>query len=180
MNGHDDLKSVESFYLALADKTRLRLLNLMRQGETCVCFFSEVLAESQPKISRHLAYLRGAGLVDTRRDGKWIHYSIRWPSDELQRQVLEATLTWMAGRDEMMADVDRFRQSYSTFGPSDGAHEPRMPFIEQKLAHPQGPLVVGEAVAAAGGVATAYEVVIEDVIPPTQTVAHNELDEFLL
>ena len=50
-------------FTALADKTRLRLLNLMRDEEVCVCFFTEVLGDSQPKVSRHLAYLRNAGLV---------------------------------------------------------------------------------------------------------------------
>jgi ArsR family transcriptional regulator, arsenate/arsenite/antimonite-responsive transcriptional repressor len=54
------LADLEVFFMALADKTRLRLLNLMRDGEICVCFFTEVLEESQPKISRHLAYLRMA------------------------------------------------------------------------------------------------------------------------
>ncbi|MFN2391782.1 MAG: ArsR/SmtB family transcription factor, partial [Pyrinomonadaceae bacterium] len=70
------LKSMEIFFLALADKTRLRLLNLMRENEVCVCFFTEVLDESQPKISRHLAYLRNAEIVSARREGKWIHYKI--------------------------------------------------------------------------------------------------------
>ena len=70
------LADMERFFMALADKTRLRLLNLMRDEEVCVCFFTEVLGESQPKISRHLAYLRGAGIVHARRDGKWMNYSI--------------------------------------------------------------------------------------------------------
>ena len=64
------LAEMEILFTALADKTRLRLLNLMRVDEICVCFFVEVLGESQPKISRHLAYLRNAGIVETRRDGK--------------------------------------------------------------------------------------------------------------
>src|SRR5512141_1139481 len=68
--------SLEVVFAALADRTRLRLLNLMSRGEVCVCFFVEVLDEPQPKISRHLAYLRHAGLVQARRDGKWIHYGI--------------------------------------------------------------------------------------------------------
>ncbi|WP_242531466.1 ArsR/SmtB family transcription factor, partial [Vibrio alginolyticus] len=56
------LEKLEKLFLALSDRTRLRLLNLMRNGEICVCFFTEVLGESQPKVSRHLAYLRNAGL----------------------------------------------------------------------------------------------------------------------
>lgn len=61
---------------ALGDPTRLRLLNLLRGGEICVCYFVEILGEPQPKVSRHLAYLRRAGLVDVRREGKWMHYKL--------------------------------------------------------------------------------------------------------
>jgi ArsR family transcriptional regulator len=75
------LADMETFFMALADKTRLRLLNLMRDEEVCVCFFTEVLGDSQPKISRHLAYLRNAGIVQARRDGKCMHYSIIPPGD---------------------------------------------------------------------------------------------------
>src|ERR671939_1251207 len=74
--------SMERLYRALADRTRLRLLNLMGDDEVCVCFFVEVLKVNQPKISRHLAYLRKAGLVGARREGKWMHYRISAPPDE--------------------------------------------------------------------------------------------------
>src|SRR5947209_7362223 len=70
-----------TLFQALADPTRLRLLNLMAVCEVCVCFFVEIFDEPQPKISRHLAYLRRAGLVTARRDGKWMHYSLSKPSD---------------------------------------------------------------------------------------------------
>ncbi|HVG22764.1 MAG TPA: metalloregulator ArsR/SmtB family transcription factor [Thermoanaerobaculia bacterium] len=85
--------SLESFFLALADRTRLRLLNLVAGGEVCVCFFVEVLGEPQPKISRHLAVLRNAGLVATRREGKWMHYRLTRPpahTGELLDHVIEA------------------------------------------------------------------------------------------
>ena len=82
--------------MALADKTRLRLLSLMREGEVCVNSFTELLGDSQPKISRHLAYLRRAGIVQTRRDGKWMYYSIRWPDDDGGRGVLVAALSWLS------------------------------------------------------------------------------------
>ncbi len=65
---------LDSLFQALGDRTRLRLLNLLADGEVCVCFFVEVLGEPQPKISRHLGVLRAAGLVAARRDGKWMHY----------------------------------------------------------------------------------------------------------
>jgi ArsR family transcriptional regulator, arsenate/arsenite/antimonite-responsive transcriptional repressor len=66
-------------FAALADRTRLRLLNLMEGKEVCVCYFVEILGQSQPKISRHLAYLRRAGIVAARREGKWAHYKIVEP-----------------------------------------------------------------------------------------------------
>jgi len=81
-----------TLFQALADPTRLRLLNLMAAGEVCVCFFVEVFEEPQPKISRHLAYLRRAGLVSARRDGKWMHYSLTMPADPAVAEVLRKVL----------------------------------------------------------------------------------------
>jgi ArsR family transcriptional regulator len=72
---------IEFLFKALADHTRLRLINLIGDDEVCVCFFVEVLKIKQPKISRHLAYLRRAGVVSARRDGKWIHYQLVEPPD---------------------------------------------------------------------------------------------------
>ena len=95
------LSYMEKLFAALADKTRLRLLNLMRQEEVCVCFFTEVLGESQPKISRHLAYLRKSGLVEARREGKWMHYRIVRPGNEDAQTVLDAVLAWLAEDIEM-------------------------------------------------------------------------------
>jgi ArsR family transcriptional regulator len=83
---------LETFFAALADRTRLRLLNLMRGREVCVCYFVEILGESQPKISRHLAYLRKAGIVRVRREGKWMHYRIERHANPEAEAILEATL----------------------------------------------------------------------------------------
>ena len=104
------LAYMESFYMALADKTRLRLLNLMRDEEVCVCFFTEVLGDSQPKISRHLAYLRNAGIVRARRDGKWMHYSIVEPEDEGGKRVLHEALSWLDAQPELRAERDRYKK----------------------------------------------------------------------
>ena len=97
----------ELFFKALADKTRLRLLNLMGSDEVCVCFFVEILKTNQPKISRHLAYLRRAGIVTTRRDGPWMHYRIAQPSDTDAARVLHDTLAWLANDPEMQRDRAR-------------------------------------------------------------------------
>src|SRR5688572_1508535 len=97
----------EAFFRALADRTRLRLLNLMGKDEVCVCFFVEVLKTNQPKISRHLAYLRRAGIVGARRDGPWMHYRIVEPSDQDAARILEETMSWMAHDRDMQRDRER-------------------------------------------------------------------------
>lgn len=97
--------SVETVFRALADHTRLRLVSLLSGGEICVCFFTEVLGESQPKVSRHLAYLRRAGLVQARRDGKWMHYRLAEPADPHVRSLLDATLEML--RADPAMDRDR-------------------------------------------------------------------------
>ena len=97
----------ETFFRALADRTRLRLLNLLGNDEVCVCFFVEILKTNQPKISRHLAYLRRVGIVSARRDGPWIHYRVVEPDDENAAKVLRETMTWLASDREMQNDRER-------------------------------------------------------------------------
>jgi ArsR family transcriptional regulator len=97
----------ELFFRALADRTRLRLLNLMGTDEVCVCFFVEILKTNQPKISRHLAYLRRAGTVDARREGPWMHYRVVEPADAEAARVLKETMSWLANDSEMQRDRQR-------------------------------------------------------------------------
>ena len=97
----------ELFFRALADRTRLRLLNLMGSDEVCVCLFVEILQTNQPKISRHLAYLRRAGIVDARREGQWMHYKIVDPSDRDAARVLKDTMLWLANDSDMQRDRQR-------------------------------------------------------------------------
>lgn len=75
------IAELEALFKALADTTRLRILGLLLTGEVCVCHIHETLGIPQSKASRHLAYLRKAGLVDTRRDGLWVHYRLA-PADQ--------------------------------------------------------------------------------------------------
>jgi len=91
----------------LADRTRLRLLNLMRDREVCVCYFVETLQTSQPKISRHLATLRRSGLVEARREGLWQHYSIVPPADSAVARVLRETLNALTADKEAERDLAR-------------------------------------------------------------------------
>jgi ArsR family transcriptional regulator len=92
-----------TLFQALADRTRLRLINLMARGEVCVCFFVEVLGENQPKISRHLAYLRNAGLVQARREGKWMHYRLLPQQGEAEK-ILGTTLAAIEHEPAMQQD----------------------------------------------------------------------------
>jgi ArsR family transcriptional regulator len=94
-------------FAGLADPTRLRLLNLMNGREVCVCYFVEILKQSQPKISRHLAYLRRAGIVSARREGKWMHYRIEWPADDGVAAVLDAALKSFRDDYAMQSDLER-------------------------------------------------------------------------
>src|SRR6476661_10826695 len=94
----------ELFFRALADRTRLRLLNLMGSDEVCVCFFVEILKTNQPKISRHFAYLRRAGIVGSRRDGSWMHYRIVETSDSDAARVLKDVMAWLENDKEMQRD----------------------------------------------------------------------------
>ena len=99
--------NAELFFAALADNTRLRLLNLMRHGEVCVCFFAETLGTNNPKISRHLSYLKRASLVTGRRDGKWMHYKINQPTDKNASEVFAATMKMLEKDKQMKADRER-------------------------------------------------------------------------
>jgi ArsR family transcriptional regulator, arsenate/arsenite/antimonite-responsive transcriptional repressor len=96
---------------ALSDRTRLRLLNLMNGHEVCVCYFVEILGQSQPKISRHLKYLRGAGVVNARRDGKWMHYSLRRPAGAGEAAILDAALESLKSDREMQMDLARLTKA---------------------------------------------------------------------
>lgn len=106
--------NIERFFQALGDNTRLRLLNLMGDQEICVCYFVEILGQGQPKISRHLAYLRSAGIVEARRDGKWMHYRIVMPPNIGAAEVLRQTLAWLKDERSMQADLVRLTKACCT------------------------------------------------------------------
>lgn len=102
---------MQQFFQALGDNTRLRLLNLIGEQEVCVCYFVEVLAVPQPKISRHLAYLRKAGIVAARREGKWMHYRIIMPQHRGASQILRQTIAWLGVDQAMQADRSRLAKA---------------------------------------------------------------------
>jgi ArsR family transcriptional regulator len=84
------LATLETIFKALADQTRLRIIGLLLSGEICVCHIHESLGLPQPTVSRHLAYLRNAGLVVSRKDGLWVHYQLADLSDPVMKTLLDA------------------------------------------------------------------------------------------
>ena len=82
------MNNPDQLFKAFSDSTRLRLLNLLAQREHCVCEFQNILRVPQPKISRHLAYLRRSGLVKTRRNGKWIYYTLAPATNPVHTSLL--------------------------------------------------------------------------------------------
>jgi ArsR family transcriptional regulator len=106
--------SLDVLFRALADPTRLRLLNLIADREICVCYFVEILRISQPKISRHLAYLRRAGIAASRREGKWMHYRLVTPRDRAAASILRETLKHLKLAPAMRKDVSRLSSACCT------------------------------------------------------------------
>jgi ArsR family transcriptional regulator len=101
---------IESLFKALADRTRLRLISLIGDSEVCVCFLVEILKTSQPKISRHLAYLRRAQIVSARREGKWMHYRLAEPPDEHAARILREVRASLAEHPEFQRDREKLEK----------------------------------------------------------------------
>jgi ArsR family transcriptional regulator len=103
--------SIDQLFRVLGDRTRLRLVNLMTGRDICVCYLVEVLRVSQPKISRHLAFLRRAGLVDARREGKWMHYRIAETNNPAVEQLLDQLKLLLTDDPQMQRDIERLNQA---------------------------------------------------------------------
>lgn len=101
------LDALETVFKGLADRTRLRILGLLAAGEVCVCDIHESLGLPQPTTSRHLAYLRRAGLVTTRKDGLWVHYRLAPMADPVAQTVIAAVSHAVGHLDAAGADRRR-------------------------------------------------------------------------
>jgi ArsR family transcriptional regulator len=104
------IQSFERLFQALGDATRLRILGLLLTGEVCVCDIHESLGISQPKASRHLAYLRRAGLVTARREGLWMHYRLAETRDPLVDTIRQAVTHALAHVESVREDADRLHR----------------------------------------------------------------------
>ena len=107
MAAHRHLVALETVMKALADRTRLRIVGLLSAGEICVCHIHESLGIPQPTASRHLAYLRRAGLVEGRKDGLWVHYRLAQFDDPVIQAVLDAVAHAVGHLDTAERDLRR-------------------------------------------------------------------------
>ena len=106
----EQLGQLETLFKALADATRLRILRLLMAGEICVCDIHDTLKVPQAKASRHLAYLRRAGLVATRREGLWVHYRLAKPTDPIIATIADATTHVLGHVDALQKDAERLEK----------------------------------------------------------------------
>jgi ArsR family transcriptional regulator len=108
-------------FAALSDRTRLRLLNLLRAGERCVCDLVDGVALPQPTVSRHLAVLRSTGLVRARKEGSWMHYRLHEGAGELLERLFECVRENTSCCPEFPRDEQRVRTARRARGCCDPA-----------------------------------------------------------
>jgi len=104
------VSQVDLMFRAFCDRTRLRILSLLQDGELCVGDIVESLQVPQPKVSRHLAYLRKASLVTVRKEGLWYYYSLASPRTEFHRKLLDCAITCFKDVPEIKSDNSRARK----------------------------------------------------------------------
>jgi len=130
------LSSMEVLFKALADSTRLRILGLLLTGEVCVCHIHESLKIPQPTASRHLAYLRRAGLVQTRRDGLWIHYRMASVDDPVLKVVIESVQHALTHLEPVQRDTQRLQKRTGCCVPAESSTAACcIPAIDGALSH---------------------------------------------
>lgn len=194
MTTENVLAGTASLFLALGDETRLRLLNLMRDREICVSSFTGTLGQSQPLISRHLAYLRNSGLVEARRDGKWMHYSISAKLDTNTARLMAELFNWMEGQDRLQQDRKRYLEAH----PSDVSESARHTTSRKAASRSKPDRRATTTVEAQSSVPPRFELEPESELEigftpediteneneaesfDTRGPRHNELEDFLL
>lgn len=106
------MKKIENIFKALSDVTRLRVIKLLQERELCVCELMQVLEMSQPRISRHMSVLKNAGLVEDRREGKWVYYSITNKPQEKDVKIMLDAMAVMANNNaQVKADQNKLKKA---------------------------------------------------------------------
>lgn len=111
MKAASPVSHVDLTFRAFSDRTRLRILNLLRGGELCVCDLIDVLGVPQAKVSRHLAYLRRAGLVRARKNGLWSYYTLTPAKGAFHTKLLECLACCFNDVPELARDAARLGRS---------------------------------------------------------------------
>jgi DNA-binding transcriptional ArsR family regulator len=113
------LRRYEAVMKAVADPTRVRILKLLESGELCVCQIIAVLALTPSTVSKHLSLLKAAGLVNDRKEKKWVHYSLdRASEDPYVSRILQDLDVWLADDRTIVADRERLAEARKDVGPS--------------------------------------------------------------
>lgn len=102
---------VDAMFRALSDRTRLRILQMLRGGELCVCHIVDILAVPQPKASRHLAYLRKAGLVRVRKEGLWSYYRLAPAGNAFHAKLLDCLACCFGDVPELAHDAKKLTKA---------------------------------------------------------------------
>jgi ArsR family transcriptional regulator, arsenate/arsenite/antimonite-responsive transcriptional repressor len=105
------VKALEQYFKALGDNNRLRIINLLLHGELCVCDIQYVLQNSQPNVSRHLAYLKNSGMVLDRRDGYRIYYRLTDPAEPTNRLLLDFLRGAFGDEEQLRCDTARLKSA---------------------------------------------------------------------
>lgn len=179
MNTGSNLSGTASLFLALGDKTRLRLLNLLRDREVCVSSFTTVLGQSQPKVSRHLAYLRNAGLVEVRRDGKWMHYRISDHLDANRQKLLYELFRWMEDQEALVRDREKYEREFGPKPETSANEQLKVGTRSRSHRRQKASAARSEPVVRDDLGSDSPEPSTEAAYDPVP-VSHNELEDFLL
>ena len=106
------MRKIANIFRALSDDTRLRVIKLLQERELCVCELMQVLAMSQPRISRHMSVLKNAGLVGDRREGKWVYYSLRNEAQGKETKIILDAMVVVANGDAVVkADQKKLKKA---------------------------------------------------------------------
>lgn len=116
------LATLEEAFKAFADPTRLRIVGLLAGGEICVCNIHECLGIPQPTASRHLAYLRRKNLVETRKDGLWVHYKLAALDEPVMRVLMSAVTHVLSHCEAIGKDRQRLAAQTGCCVPAESAH----------------------------------------------------------
>lgn len=104
------MKEVGQLFKAFSDESRIRIINLLLQGELCICNLMKILKMSQSKVSRHMAYLKHSGIVSDRREGVWVHYSLVEPKRRVHQCLLECLKSCFGEYEVLNHDLEKLKE----------------------------------------------------------------------